>query len=113
MTNLEKRALARVPLSYETVESFWDGSRSGTAEQCLKALCESHERLRAELEGSEILRADAEKEVVNLKGNTAKAVADEREACVKEIDFMEREHAACQCESNAFKMAAGKIRARK
>ena len=75
MTTLEKRALARPPLSYETVESFWDGSRSGTAEQCLKALCESHERLRAELEGSEILRADAEKELAAMKGKTIRYIS--------------------------------------
>lgn len=37
------------PLTYETVRCFWDGTRSGTAEECLKALCISHERLRAEL----------------------------------------------------------------
>jgi len=74
MTPLEKRAMARTPMTYDTVESFWNGSRSGTAEQCLKALCESHERLRAELEGSEILRADAEKELAAMK---AKTVSDE------------------------------------
>lgn len=68
MTNLEKRAMARPPLSYETVESIWDGS-GPIAARFVKALCESHERLRAELEGSEILRADAEKELATMKGN--------------------------------------------
>ena len=58
MNQLQRRALARVALSKETVQSFYDGTRSGTAEQCLAALCESHERLRAELEGAEALLAD-------------------------------------------------------
>ena len=55
MHELKRKALATVPLTFATVEDFWDGSRSGTAEQCLKALCVSHERLRAELEGAEIM----------------------------------------------------------
>lgn len=38
-----------------TVESLYDGTHSGTPEQCLRALCESHERLRAELQGAEAL----------------------------------------------------------
>lgn len=46
MTKLIRAALTHVPLTYETVESFYDGMRTDTAEQCLKALCESHERLR-------------------------------------------------------------------
>lgn len=58
MTNLQKSALASLPLTAATIESFWDGSRSGTAEQCLRALCISHERLRAELQGAEVLLAE-------------------------------------------------------
>jgi len=60
VTHLQRRALAITPLSAETVQSFYDGTRSGTAEQCLKSLCESHERLRAELQGAEVLLKDAE-----------------------------------------------------
>lgn len=63
MTELEKRALVRPPLSYEAVESVWLNS----GKEVMK-LCESHERLRAELEGSESLRADAEKELAAMKG---------------------------------------------
>jgi hypothetical protein len=63
MTPLQSRALGRLPLSEATVESFYDGTRSGTAEQCLKALCESHERLRAELEGAEVLYLDVTKDL--------------------------------------------------
>lgn len=35
-----------VPLSKICIESFWDGIRSGSAEQCLKAACVSHEVMR-------------------------------------------------------------------
>ena len=52
---LSARALAVVPLSVETVESFYNGTHSGTERQCLLALCESHERLRAELKGAMIM----------------------------------------------------------
>lgn len=55
MNQLQRKALASLPLSKETVESFYDGSRSGTAEECLKALCVSHEGLRAEVKGAEAL----------------------------------------------------------
>ncbi len=55
---LNRRALANVPLTKETVQSFWDGTRSGTPEQCLLALCISHERLRMELAGAEKLLAE-------------------------------------------------------
>lgn len=61
MTLLQRNALASVPLTEATVQSFYDGSRSGTAEQCLRALCESHERLRAELQGAELLLAENQK----------------------------------------------------
>jgi len=64
-----------VPLSEETVASFYDGSYSGTALQCLKALCESHERLRTELEGMEVILGDAEREVDRLKARLAAALA--------------------------------------
>lgn len=60
MTKLQHAALAHLPLSRETVESFYDGSRAGTAEKCLRALCESHERLRAELEGLDVMLREAE-----------------------------------------------------
>jgi hypothetical protein len=60
MTDLQRQALATVPLSAATVESFYDGSHSGTEKQCLRALCKSHERLRAELEGAELLLKEDE-----------------------------------------------------
>ncbi len=59
MTNLTRDALACVPLPEETVRGFYDRSRScEISERNLKALCASHERLRAELQGAEILIAD-------------------------------------------------------
>jgi hypothetical protein len=60
MNKLRRNALARVALTDETVQSFYDGSHSGTEKQCLRALCESHERLRTELQGAEILLAEME-----------------------------------------------------
>jgi hypothetical protein len=48
-----------VPLTVEAVENIYSQRRS-IHEQCLKALCESHERLRAELEGMEVLLREAE-----------------------------------------------------
>lgn len=66
MTELEKAALGTVALSKETVQSFYDGSHSGTAEQCLKALCRSHERLRAEIEGAEILLKEQQEEAAKI-----------------------------------------------
>ncbi len=68
MTRLTRNALARLPLTKEAVESFYDGTRSGTAEECLHALCESHERLRAELQGAEAVWTD-------LEAKLAKALA--------------------------------------
>lgn len=56
MANLQKDCLGHVSLTKETVQSFYDGTRSkGRDEECLKALCKSHERLRAELEGTEVM----------------------------------------------------------
>jgi hypothetical protein len=63
MNQLHRNAMVMMPLTEETVLSFYDGSRSGTPEQCLKALCESHERLRAELQGSTALVDAAEAEL--------------------------------------------------
>jgi len=66
VTPLQKNALARVPMAEEAVERIYQNDR-GIHTEVLKALCESHERLRAELQGAEVLLADAEKEVARLK----------------------------------------------
>lgn len=47
------------PLSRACVESFYDGSHSGTERQCLRALCESHERLRGEIASLAAVSRDA------------------------------------------------------
>ena len=73
MSKLSQRCLGYVPLTVETVESFYDGTRSASAERCLLALCESHERLRAELQGAEILLEED-----RLKAEAGKQLA---EAC--------------------------------
>lgn len=65
MMELRRKALASLPLSEAKVASFYDGSRSGTAEQCLQALCISHERLRAERDGlSALCESDAQQKLV-------------------------------------------------
>lgn len=68
MTDLTRRALATVPLSCETVEDFFDGSASGSTKECLRALCISHERLRSELQGAEILIAEDSERIKRLEG---------------------------------------------
>jgi hypothetical protein len=60
-----RNALGRLPFTKETVESFYDGTHSGTVLECLRALCESHERLRAELQGAELIRAQLEAKLTN------------------------------------------------
>lgn len=61
MARLQERALARTPIPTKDVEGVYVGLRSKMAtEQArdlgyLAELCESHERLRAELEGCDVL----------------------------------------------------------
>jgi len=55
---LSVRCLAYLPLPKEQVESIWSGNTSFDRQESMLAiaqLCLSHERLRAELEGLEIL----------------------------------------------------------
>lgn len=68
MNQLQRRALAVLPLSEETVLSFYDGSRYGG--HCLHALCESHERLRAELQGAEILMEESNAKLAKVAAMT-------------------------------------------
>jgi hypothetical protein len=63
---LRRRAMGILPLSEQTVLSFYDGTRSGTAEQCLKALCESHERIRTELLAQNIVLEETQQEIANV-----------------------------------------------
>lgn len=64
MTRLQELALATLPLCEADVERLYSMPILTTAAQ---RLCESHERLRAELQGSQILCEDCEKEVADKK----------------------------------------------
>ena len=55
MTNLQQAALKTTPLPREVVETIYTGWRQSAR---MRALCESHERLRMELEGAEAMIAD-------------------------------------------------------
>ncbi|MDE2100906.1 MAG: hypothetical protein KGL39_26910 [Patescibacteria group bacterium] len=85
MTSLLQKALASLPLSRETVEDFYTGKRSGTAEQCLKVLCESHENLRMHLQATGILLEASKREVETLKRRLA-----ERDASAKVLPEVDR-----------------------
>ena len=65
MTTLQRRALARLPLPEAAVEAMYD--RAEPTDLRLRDLAESHERLRAELAGAEVLLADREAEVKRLR----------------------------------------------
>lgn len=66
MTELERRALARLPMTPEEVGRIY-AEYKPTSEagwrllifRVVRDLCESHERLRAELEGAEQLLREA------------------------------------------------------
>lgn len=60
-SNLKHMALGRVAMTEKTVEDIYTGRSSGSERQQLRALCESHERLRAELQGAEILLEQSQK----------------------------------------------------
>lgn len=75
MNALSRKALGSIPLTEDTVLDFYQGPRAGTAEQCLRALCVSHERLRAELEGLQALLQDVGAEVERLQSRLAAALA--------------------------------------
>lgn len=63
MDELQRRALARLPLSAEEMRFVYVLARRS---ETWKALCESHERLRAELEGTTALLRDAEADAARL-----------------------------------------------
>lgn len=68
MTRLRRRALARLPLTETQVIAIYDTATAGAAvgNGNVTALCESHERLRAELQGAEVLIKDAEAKLAEL-----------------------------------------------
>ena len=58
MTILEQRSLATVPLTKEYIESIWSDRNTAHVEDLqtfVRQLCLSHERLRMELEGLEVM----------------------------------------------------------
>lgn len=67
MTKLEQAALTTTPLPAAIVEDIYTGAQLGMVAQ-IRGLCESHERLRAELLGAEKIIAElrAEKGTADL-----------------------------------------------
>lgn len=65
MDELQRRALARLPLSADEIRFTYTLARRS---ETWKTVCESHERLRAELDGTATLLRDAEAEVLRLRG---------------------------------------------
>jgi hypothetical protein len=83
MDELKRRALARLPMTAGDVRIMY---AVGTPP--MKSLCESHERLRAELEGTTALLRDAEAEVRRVRElierdrtGLAAALAEVRRTC--------------------------------
>lgn len=74
MTDLDRRALATVALAREKVEDFYANAHDW-GEAAINALCESHERLRMELQGAEALLAEDAAEIARLKARLALALA--------------------------------------
>lgn len=63
-SQLRHRALARLPLAEEQVERLYVNCQDGGMRAAtVRDLAESHERLRAELQGAEILLEDERREV--------------------------------------------------
>lgn len=67
MDELKRRALARLPMSPAGVrEAYAATGCPPHARRVVRELCESHERLRAELEGTAALLRDAEADAARL-----------------------------------------------
>ena len=86
MTPLQRNALACKPMTEAEVESIYaDCSNAG------KRMCESHERLRVELQGAEAIIADYERRIkelealVNMDHATLPATAELLQKCPKVI----------------------------
>lgn len=63
-SELRQRALSRLVLAEAAVECIYAAARRQPLESTpARSLCESHERLRAELQGAEILLEDLRREV--------------------------------------------------
>lgn len=64
-SELRHRALSRLAIPEERVESAYRNA-TGDRARLVRDLCESHERLRAELQGAEILLEDLRREVFSV-----------------------------------------------
>lgn len=76
MTDLRRKALAYLPMSPDAVEMMYIAAAHAEhplVKIDIKRMCESHERLRAELEGAEVLIDDGERRFATLTAqlNTA------------------------------------------
>jgi hypothetical protein len=71
MTSLQRRALATVAMSAEEVSAIY--IRATAADT--RRLAMSHERLRMELQGAEILLAEYEDEIINAIDRISCAIA--------------------------------------
>ncbi len=90
MTRLQKHALGRPILTDDYIERVYTNAtkvRSG-ADATIAMICESHERLRSEVQGAEIVMADYEREVKELKSalkSLCEYAAASRESNTKEF----------------------------
>ncbi len=68
MTYLTRCALASLALDYDAVDKLHELARKQTrVESCnLLKVCVSHERLRAELEGEQVMHAETRAEAANV-----------------------------------------------
>ena len=77
LNELRRRALGRLALSEADVVRFYALPVYPAAElhKALRRLCESHERLRAELAGAEAVLNEPESETLRLRARVAAALA--------------------------------------
>jgi hypothetical protein len=83
MTQLQSRALAREPMTAAEVERVYENLRG---RGFVGDLCESHERLRAELEGATVLLAEREAEIARLR----EQIASHCERIAKQSELLSR-----------------------
>lgn len=77
MTELQRRALARLPMSEAAVEAAYNRLYRPQDDPVpflagVRALCESHERLRSELQGLQVLYDDASRDADRLSAEVAR-----------------------------------------
>lgn len=73
--NIKREAYAHAPFPQDQVESMLSSAKLMSREkleECFKRVCISHERLRLEVEGAEILLADDVKKIDAMTERLAK-----------------------------------------